>query len=391
MLEIQAKQFVNEMEARGVPKSVASAAAESGYVVWPISDGWGGASRPMVMDCHYGLKMSGLFDLDEFALFLNGEKTPEKSPGSAPTYKNVRDIKDLREIADLPLHRSSIDRGFTCFRGQPRDHWTSRAVPNPRISDDQRKERIITPSFWRSLLARPLSSRGMGPFQSIFQTVFADPLVYHGIPEWQTLSQRNHERYGLHFSVYDLENFPDPESHEYYKRWIRHKVQIDHGSEYPLIEQHYGKQTIGLDVTFDLGVAAFFASHAFSTSADSTKATYRPIENGRHEGVVYLLRFHDPPVKRTDYLVNSLRVFEHLPIVRPLRQRCGLPAFHAHEIAAASRDLDAVILLDPSFDTRELPEPEYLFPINDDPFYLTLLEQRTRFEGPWSWVVDYEF
>lgn len=391
MLESQAKQFVSEMELRGVPSAVALAAAESGYVVWPISDGWGSASRPMVMDCHYGLKISGLFDLDEFALFLNGEKTPAKSPVGTPIYKNVRDITDLREIADLSLHRDSIERGFTCFRGQPRDYWTSRAVPNPRISDDQRKERIITPSYWRSFLERPLSSRDMESSKSIFQTNFADSLIYHGIPDWQTLSQRNHERYGPHYSISDLEDFPDPESQEYYKRWVRHKVQAGFGSEYPLIEQHYGKPTIGLDVTFDLGVAAFFASHSWSPSADSTKATYLPIEEGRHEGVVYLLRFRDPAVKRTDYLVNSLGVFEHLPVVRPLRQRCGLPAFHGHEIAAAARDLDAVILLDASFDTSGLPEPEYLFPIEDDPFYLALLEQRKRFEGRWSWVVDYEF
>lgn len=389
MLESQAKQFVREMKVRGVPSAVASEAAESGYVVWPISDGWGSASRPMVMDCHYGQKMSGLFDLDEFALFLNGEKTPAKSPVSTPTYKNVRDIKDLQEIADLPLHRNSIESGFTCFRGQTRDYWTSRAIPNPRISDDQRKERIITPSYWRSFLGLPLSSRNMGPSQSIFQTNLADSLIYHGIPDWQTLSQRNHERYGPHYSISDLEDFPDSESQEYYKRWVRHKTQV--GSEYPLIEQHYGKPTIGLDVTFDLGVAAFFASHSWSPSANSTKSTYLPIEEGRHEGVVYLLRFRDPAVKRTDYLVNSIGVFEHLPVVRPLRQLCGLPAFHAHEIAAASRDLDAVVLLDASFDTSGLPEPEYLFPIEDDPFYLALLEQRKCFEGPWSWVVDYEF
>jgi hypothetical protein len=387
VLESEAKQFVSEMEVRGVPSAVASAAAESGYVVWPISGGWGRASRLMVMDCHYGLKMSGLFDLDEFALFLNGEKTPAKSPVGTPTYKNVRDIKDLREITDLPLHRNSIEGGFTCFRGQTRDYWTSRAVPNPRISDDQRKERIITPSYWRSFLERPLSSRNMGPSQSIFHTIFADPLIYHGIPDWQTLPERNHERYGPHYSISDLEDFPDPESQEYYKRWIRHRSSF----EYPLIEQHYGKPTIGLDVTFDLGVAAFFASHSWSTSAYSTKATYLPIEEGLHKGVVYLLRFRDPAVKRTDYLVNSLGIFEHLPVVRPLRQQCGLPAFHAHEISAASRDLDAVILLDASFDTSGLPEPEYLFPIEDDPFYLALLEQRKRFEGPWSWVVDYEF
>ncbi|CDQ10899.1 FRG domain protein (fragment) [Acidithiobacillus ferrivorans] len=121
------------------------------------------------------------------------------------------------------------------------------------------------------------------------------------------------------------------------------------------------------------------------------KATYRPINGGEHEGVIYLLRFRDPAVKQTDYLVNELGVFEHLPVERPIRQRCGLPAFHGNEIAAAARDLDAVILLDANFDTSGLPDPKRLFPLTEDPFYLALLEQKKRFGAPWNWVVDYEF
>ncbi|WP_035192154.1 hypothetical protein, partial [Acidithiobacillus ferrivorans] len=235
MLEEQAAEFVRDMEARGVSPAVAWEAAEAGYVVWPIANGWGSTPRSMVMDCHYGLKMSGLFELDEFAAFLNGEQTPAQSPIGTPTYKNVRDLKDLRDIAESPRHREAIEQGFTCFRGQTRDYWVSRPVPNPRICDGQRKERIITPSYWRQFLDRPLSARDWGPAKSIFGTILADELIYHGIADWRTLSQRNHERYGPHFSISDLEDFPDPESQEYYKRWVRHKIQA--GPEYPLIER----------------------------------------------------------------------------------------------------------------------------------------------------------
>jgi|LauGreDrversion4_2_1035121.scaffolds.fasta_scaffold164087_2 hypothetical protein len=389
MLEEQAAEFVRNMKARGVPHTMASEAAEAGYVVWPIANGWGSTPRSMVMDCHYGLKMSGLFELDEFAAYLNGEQTPAQAPIGTPTYKNVRDLKDLHEIAEIPRHREAIEKGFTCFRGQPRDYWMSRPVPNPRICDDQRKERIITPSYWRQFLDQPLSARDWGPFGSIFETIPADELIYYGIADWRTLSKRNHERYGPHFSISDLEDFPDSESQEYYTRWLRHKIQGR--SEYPLIEQHYGKETIGLDITFDLATAAFFASHRWSELSNSLKATYRPIDDGEHEGVIYLLHFRDPAVRQTDYLVNKLGVFEHLPVERPKRQRCGLPAFHANEIAAAARDLDAVILLDANFDTDGLPEPNHLFPLSEDSFYLALLEQKKRFGTPWNWVVDYEF
>jgi hypothetical protein len=388
VLEEWAADFVREMEVRGVSSSVASEASEAGYVVLPIGSGWGSEHQLMVMDCHYGLKMSGLFDLDEFAAFLGGEQTPEQAPCGTPTYENARDLQDLQEIVDSPRHRQSIERGFTCFRGQTRDYWMSRPVPNPRICDDRRKERIIAPSYWRGFLDQPLSARDRGPAQSIFETILADPLIYHGITDWRTLSNRNDERYGPH-SISDLEDFPDCESQEYYRRWSRHKIQGS--SKYPLIEQHYGKETIGLDITFDLATAAFFASHRWSQLRDSTKATYRPIGNGEHKGVIYLLRFRDPPVRQTDYLVKEIGIFEHLPVERLLRQRCGLPAFHGHEIAAAARDLDAVILLDANFDVCGLPEPSYLFPRVEDPFYLALLEEKQRAGGAWDWVVDYEF
>ncbi|WP_146187802.1 hypothetical protein [Limnohabitans sp. T6-5] len=389
MFEEQAAEFVRDMEARGVPHTIASKAAEAGYVVWPIENGWGNTPRSMVMDCHYGLKMSGLFELDEFAAFLNGAQTPAQPPIDTPTYKNVRDLKDLREIAESPRHREAIEQGFTSFRGQPRDYWMSRSVPNPRICDAQRMERIITPSYWRQFLDQPLSARNLGPSQSIFETFQADELVYHGIADWRTLHKRNHERYGPHFSISDLEDFHDPESQEYFKRWKRHRFHDCY--EYPLIEQHYGKKTIGLDITFDLATAAFFASHRWSELSNSLKATYRHINEGEHEGVIYFFRFRDPAVRQTDYLVNKLGVFEHLPVERPIRQRCGLPAFRANEIAAAARDLDAVILLDANFDTDGLPEPNHLFPLSEDPFYLALLEQKKRFGTPWNWVVDYEF
>jgi len=382
VFEKRAAAFVREMEVRGINTATASEAAEAGYVVCSISGG------NMVMDCHYGLKISGLFSLDEFAAFLSGEKTPAKVPFGTPTYKNVRDLQELREIVNSPRHQHWIDRGLACFRGQTRDYWVSRPVPNPRICDEQRKERIIAPSYWRRFLDQPLSARDWGPSKSIFGTILADSLIYHGIEDWRTLSKRNDERYGFH-SISDLQDFPDHESQEYYRRWFKHKIQPR--PEYPLIEQHYGQETIGLDITFDLATAAFFASHRWTQLKDSGKTTYSPIAKGEHKGVIYLLCFRDPPVRQTDYLVKEIGVFEHLPVERPLRQRCGLPAFHGNEIAAAARDLDAVIMLDANFDLSGLPEPSYLFPRLEDPFYLALLEEKQRDENEWNWVVDYEF
>ena len=370
MLEKRSDSFINEMVGRGVTAAVARVAADAGYVVWPIASGGADAPKLMVMDCHYGLKQSALFTLDEFAAYLKGESTPERAPSGVETYYDVRDIQDVREIASLPRHQKYISEELTSFRGQTVDYRLCRTVRNPRISDEEGKERIITPSYWRRYLDAPFSERDWGPNGSIFGTMLADPLVYHGLPDWQTLGERNFQRYGFH-SLSDLEDFPDPESQEYFKRWKLHKIAGLH--EYPLIEQHYGNHTIGLDITFDLATAAFFASHQWTPLDDRVTATYKPVPMGQHTGVIYFLTFISPRVRKTEHLVKQLGVYDHLPVVRPVRQQCGLPGFHANEIAAAARDLDAILHLSKNFDPSGLPEPAFLFPISEDPFYLQLL------------------
>lgn len=381
MLKELATEFVDVMKRRGVSEDMALKATESGYVVAPS------APTLTVMDCHYGYKASGLFNIDDFANYLKGVQPIERSSSGVAVYRNVRDLQELQEIASQPRHQRYISQGMTSFRGQVRDYWMTRPVPNPRTSDDQQRERIVIPSYWRAFLERPLIERNWGPADSIFKTILADPLVYHGIPDWQGLPSRNYERYGIH-SVSDLEDFPEHENQEYFRRYMRHKVMPS--SEYPLIEQHYGQSTIGLDVTFDLATAAFFASHRW-VGRQHGKATYEAIEPGQHGGVIYFFTFRDPLVKKTEYLVRELNVFQHVPPIRPVRQQCGLPAFHANEISAAVRDLDAVLFLAPNFMNSGLPEAPYLFPVIDDPFYRALIEQKRRLPEVWDWVVEYEF
>jgi hypothetical protein len=151
--------------------------------------------------------------------------------------------------------------------------------------------------------------------------------------------------------------------------------------------------TIGLDVTFDLATAAFFASHSFSLKPNG-KATFEPVAANTNVGVIYCFVFRDPPVKKTNALISELRMFEHLLPVRPIRQTCALRTFDVTEIAAASLDLDAVLYLDSDFALAGLPGREYLIPGADDPFYQALLEQK-NIGGPvgevWKEIVEYDF
>jgi hypothetical protein len=47
------------------------------------------------------------------------------------------------------------------------------------------------------------------------------------------------------------------------RRYYLHKVDLPYTNDYPIIAQHYGMKTIGLDVTFNIRIAFFFACNQF--------------------------------------------------------------------------------------------------------------------------------
>ena len=88
--------------------------------------------------------------------------------------------------------------------------------------------------------------------------------------------------------------------------------------------------------------------------------------------------------------MKDISLFRNLPPLRPIRQHCGLPAFHFNEIASAARDLHAVFHLDEAFDVSGLPAAAELFPAREeDRFYDALLELRERAPEIWGSVVEY--
>lgn len=139
-------------------------------------------------------------------------------------------------------------------------------------------------------------------------------------------------------------------------------------------EQHYATQTTGLDLTFDLPTALFFATQDFAWGEDG-RAFYRPVPRGEHQGVIYLFRFGSPSVRKTEYLIRDFDFFRTHRPERILRQLCGLPLFGPDERNIAITDIDCIISLHPDFETDRCPSPEYMFPgVPEDPFYRKLLE-----------------
>jgi hypothetical protein len=155
------------------------------------------------------------------------------------------------------------------------------------------------------------------------------------------------------------------------------------------IEQHYATQTAGLDITFGIESAIFFATHRFVRDSNGI-ATFEKVLKGEHQGVIYLFRFGSPPVRKSEYRIRDFDYFKTYPPVRILRQECGLPWFSGYERNIAVTDVDRVIELDTDFVAEGGLTPEYMFPnAKDDTFYGKLLDLKDKFPKNCSSVVEY--
>ncbi|CAH1601167.1 hypothetical protein THOD04_90254 [Vibrio owensii] len=169
-------------------------------------------------------------------------------------------------------------------------------------------------------------------------------------------------------------------------------VYLDSSFAYDImrVEQHYATQTVGLDISFDIETAIFFATHKFQFNI-AGRAYHTKIAKGDHKGVIYGFCFRDPPVKKTKFLIREFDLFKTYKPERIIRQECGLPLFSDYDRNIAITDLDFIIKLDKDFDYEGKKDPEYMFPnTQEDLFYGRLLELKDKYPELLSNIVEYE-
>lgn len=376
-------RFQEEMVARGFDPEIVQRMFDSGFGFRNVMTDFRGGSELQINDGAYGTKqMSALFPFERMKRILSGDSDFRANP---PSYQ-IGSLDELLGILQTERHQRFFKTGRMTFRGQSREYHMQRPFPNPVQADSAGLERLIIPSFWRRFHGDWKGRFGSGQPESIFQTWEGDALVYYGLPPASELSERNMKRYGIH-SMSDLEDFDDPESREYGRRWRTYKM-MPHPNLF-LIEQHYGIDTCGLDVTFDPGTAIYFATNKFRKTPEG-KAFYEEIETGEHQGVLYSFVFTNPGVTSTRDLIREVGIFGHIPPTRPIRQQCALLGFDAYSFNAALTDVDAVFYLKPDFDTKGLPRFRELFPGPDeDPFYAALLDIRQKDPSALEGFVEY--
>lgn len=375
--------FRRELSVLGVGQDVIEAMVASGFTLTGVITDFRGGTAIHIADTAYGNKqISGLFSFERFLQILN---EGQREHIDSPTYE-IGSQAELKQILLSERHRPFFESGRMSFRGQNNEYWMKRPFPNPVRAEADGKERLIIPSFWRQFRDDWNKRFKADLPASIFSTYLADKLIYYGLPSPLELSERNFKRYGPH-TLSDLEDFDDTESREYGRRWRIHKVIQP--SDLFLIEQHYGIETCGLDVTFEPGIALYFATHKFRKNIEG-KAYFEAIPRGEHQGVLYAFVFTNPGLTSTRDLVREIGVFDHIPPTRPIRQHCALPGFDAFSFNAAVTDLDAVFYLKPEFDDSDLPQFLELFPdSNEDPFYEALLTIRKENPKVLEGLVEY--
>ncbi len=185
---------------------------------------------PCVSDTFYGSKWGiGLIPIEKLQDYLC---TGEYHPFAVPEYQ----VRSLAEAEDaLACHRHDRFRKRMCFRGQVREYFTTREFPNPHMKLADGHERLIIPSIWRQFADDWCSRLDFNPPPSLFSTIYGDEIIYYGIPDWRNLARRNMERYGVH-TMSDLEDFPDPDSQDYGRRWSCCDIKCKVGSHSEISE-----------------------------------------------------------------------------------------------------------------------------------------------------------
>jgi hypothetical protein len=331
---------------RGIAEDIIQKTADSGYFLKDWLSSFSGETRATVSDLAYGNKaVSGSFEIEQFVQHLRGDFVFEPAPAFREVI--VRNRHEVMSVLDDAVRRRYVAEGTLSFRGQSREHRFRRPIPNPRRSAADGSELSVMPGLYRQ-----------------------DTPTY-------SFSIEAKEQRSFQWFIPELE----PSSSESYAGSNSYDIMRT--------EQHYATPTAGLDLSFDIETALFFAAYRFRRRVDGI-ATYDAIPTGSHAGIIYCLRFGAPSVRKTEYNIREFDLFKTYRPERIVRQACALPLIGAFERNIAITEIDCIIRLHRDFEYDGTLTPQYMFPnAREDPFYGKLLELKDRDPQQLASVVEY--
>jgi hypothetical protein len=316
-----------------------------------ISSGYVNIHGDMIIDRYYGgaLASSDLatrIRKDDFADWYRMAKVgePSRRPGFLTTAKSFDDLKrQVNEIQEL-LGRKLL------FRGQIAHHETTRSIKNPYLLIEGLGETSLIPSLWRNLLQnQPQSFHHFNGFDLLQWS----KIIYSqfDIQEADRRVDELRKRGEWIYSAQDMEDSDDP----LVSLFGRVRMDLMMGQNHNLADllntllQHYGLVSPYLDLSSDLRVAMFFASHRLVPNTGDTH--YQFVGSNGSKSILYLFKHKQDEM--AEYAHD--RVLHNLQPLRPKNQSCVVCRSSPYALNLAGLYLVGAIRID-----FELPEAERL-------------------------------
>jgi len=355
-------------EQAGIPPEEHDTLIESGYV---------NVMGDTIIDRYYGGPLMSIdsitrFDMGTFKMWYEATKSRTPMFRKPPLVTSATSIDDLeQQIKDL---RDKLKGRELLFRGQTTHYQTTRKIPNPNFVLDGLGEVSLIPSIWRTLLQKKPNSyhcfegliwpEWMKIIESQFDLQEIDRRIKKRIDQGEWLA-----------SAQDLEDSDDPLLSTY----GRIKLDLSMGSPINLPDllntllQHYGLPTPYLDLSSDLRIALFFASHKYRSPASGPE--YQFVGSNEGKSILYIFKHdrHEMP----EYAHG--RVLHNLEPLRPKNQSCVICRSSSLAINLAGLYLVHAIRIDFELPLAERMLTRELFPSSTEDKFLAALLANCRF------------
>lgn len=348
-------------EALGYSESEARQLIDSGYV---MLDGLN-----IVFDRYYAGLLSSIDGRVRIAADAFRQRSSTlTSRVQVHTAYSMADVQRLVEAARGHYMRRLL------FRGQTRHFALQRPIPNQAMSLDGLGEVSLVPSLWRRLLlARPSSFLR---FQNLTPLEWSK-ILYAGF-DLADIERRHNallEAGEWVYTISEMEDCSDPVVAAFGK--IRGDLLLEfdqHGPALATLLQHYGLLSPVLDLSSELDVALFFATHALEGTG--LNSTYKFVGTNDRQAVLYILKENNQEMVTHE----RRRLFESLDPQRPIRQHCVISSAAPWAINLPADFLVEVIRLDFDMNSPQRYGTSDLFPGRDDDRFLqTLIDQHTPY------------
>ena len=325
-----AKESCGAFVEMGFEAAEAQALAQSGYCTM----------NDMVIDRYYG----GPIAIPDNRTRWQKEEFRQRFSEISSTLPLHR-VHSLQHMHDILRDLNQDTSGPLLYRGQTAHYALQRRVPNAAFLHRDLGEPSLLPSVWRRVLAG--NANLLHDFVDL--TMFEWSSIIYALYNVQQIVEQDLSdgNFG-HFtqSAWPFDDDPEPMSKFQQKREaFLQSFGLGGNPVFQTLLQHYGLYSPVLDLSSDLDVALFFATHRFSRSGD--RCRYDFLGTNDRKAVIYIFR----QSKREMLTYEREAMLEDLNPQRPKRQACVVAPTSCFAMNLPADFLVAVLRLD--FDMAE--------------------------------------